>query len=126
MAPPSTPDKYPPPEAFDEIVSINIGTKTSGGEAGKDSFMIDKTFKVHKGIVSFYSGYFDACFNGEFAEAGRGAVDLEDEVCHCRNPFSLLLASRKTRAYHGGMLRIRGFRDYFASSETLAYPRPSL
>lgn len=41
--------------------------------------MIEQRFVVHKGVVCFYSGFFDRCFNGEFAEAKRGAVDIEDE-----------------------------------------------
>lgn len=30
-------------------------------------------------MLCFYSGYFDSCFNGGFAEAARQAVDLEEE-----------------------------------------------
>ncbi|GIZ45778.1 hypothetical protein CKM354_000893100 [Cercospora kikuchii] len=73
MAPPSTPDKYPPPEAFDKIITINVGVKTEDAVEGTN------TFKVHKGVLCFYSGYFDACLNGQFAEAFRGAVDLAED-----------------------------------------------
>ncbi|KAF2215100.1 hypothetical protein CERZMDRAFT_7580, partial [Cercospora zeae-maydis SCOH1-5] len=36
-------------------------------------------FKVHKGVLCFYSAYFEACLNGEFAEARREVVDLVEE-----------------------------------------------
>ncbi|PIA95006.1 hypothetical protein CB0940_08159 [Cercospora beticola] len=73
MAPPSTPDKYPPREAFDKIITINVGVKTEDAVEGTN------TFKVHKGVLCFYSGYFNACLNGDFVEARSGVVDLVEE-----------------------------------------------
>ena len=49
---------------YDEIVEIKIA---------------ERSFKVHKGIISFYSGFFDRAFNGEFAEGKNGVVTLQDE-----------------------------------------------
>lgn len=49
---------------YDEIVEIKIA---------------ERSFKVHNGIISFYSGFFDRAFNGEFAEGKNGVVTLQDE-----------------------------------------------
>lgn len=38
-----------------------------------------KTFKLHKGVVSFYSGYFEGALRGGFAKAIQGKVELPTE-----------------------------------------------
>lgn len=53
---------------YDEIVEITVGI-------GKSK----KTFKVHKGIVCHYSGYFDKALNGDFKEGKTGKIMLPEE-----------------------------------------------
>ncbi|KAF2163329.1 hypothetical protein M409DRAFT_26366 [Zasmidium cellare ATCC 36951] len=80
MAPPSTPDKYPSKKMFDTIVDIIVG---EGANA--------KTFKLHKGILSFYSAYFDKALNGDFEEARKGAIKLPTEEVDTFSTFVLWL-----------------------------------
>lgn len=54
--------------AFDEVVDIIVGE----GNAVK-------TFRLHKGALCFYSGFFEGALNGRFAEAQDGAVKLPTE-----------------------------------------------
>ncbi|SMR49747.1 unnamed protein product [Zymoseptoria tritici ST99CH_3D1] len=68
MAPPSVRGKGPTSEMYDEIVEITVGI-------GKSK----KTFKVHKGIVCHYSGYFDKALNGDFKEGKTGKIMLPEE-----------------------------------------------
>ncbi|KAK4963255.1 hypothetical protein LTR10_000883 [Elasticomyces elasticus] len=67
---PSTEDKFPPPEATDAdtLVKLVVGD----GDA-------QKTFKAHKGVLTFYSSWFNAALNGEFREALEGTVKLPTE-----------------------------------------------
>lgn len=53
-------------EMFDEMVRIIVGEQ-------------QKRFEVHKGVITFYSGYFDKAFNGGFAEAAAKEVVLKAE-----------------------------------------------
>ncbi|KAI7329280.1 hypothetical protein KC315_g6234 [Hortaea werneckii] len=64
--PPSTPDKYPTNFLLDDIVTLEIGRKS-------------KTIQVHRGVLSFYSGYFRAALDGNFAEASKGVIKLSTE-----------------------------------------------
>ena len=38
-----------------------------------------KTFAIHKGILCFYSGYFEAGMNGNFAESRNNLIELPTE-----------------------------------------------
>lgn len=37
-----------------------------------------KTFKLHKGVLTFYSGYFEKALNGQFREAHSSVVEISD------------------------------------------------
>lgn len=63
-------------EAYTEFVDVNVGIQGETPGHGAATF---KTFKLLKGVLSFYSGYFDSCVKGQFSEANRGAVDLPEE-----------------------------------------------
>lgn len=83
MAPPSTrnrkPTKYVPScpnprdrailicysEHFDEIVEIEVGSGSS-----------KKNYSTYKGLLSFYSEYFEKAFNGRFKEAADKKIIL--------------------------------------------------
>lgn len=69
---------------FDTTVDITVG---EGDKA--------KIFKVHKGVLCFYSGYFDGALNGEFEEARKGAVLLDTEDVDVFECFVLWLYTRK-------------------------------
>ncbi|KAI7287277.1 hypothetical protein KC345_g628 [Hortaea werneckii] len=64
--PPSTTDKYPTNFPLDDIVTLEIGEKSD-------------VIRVHKGILIFYSGYFRAALDGNFAEATKGVIKLPTE-----------------------------------------------
>ncbi|KAI5356812.1 Putative BTB/POZ domain-containing protein [Septoria linicola] len=70
MAPPSTSDKCPPSSAFDQNIQIKVGAEPE-----------IRTFPVHKGILVFYSGYFEGALRptSAFSEAATGIVDFSDE-----------------------------------------------
>ncbi|KAK4896993.1 hypothetical protein LTR27_005240 [Elasticomyces elasticus] len=68
MPPPSTEDRLPPSDAFDTLIDLVAGE----GDA-------QKTFKAYKGVLSFYSSFFDASLNGEFLEAREGIIKLPTE-----------------------------------------------
>lgn len=51
---------------FDAIITVKVGPSK-------------KSFHSHKGVLSFYSGYFAAALNGNFAESKCGVVHLPDE-----------------------------------------------
>ncbi len=55
-----------PRDAFDCIVHIDVGEKR-------------RRFEAHRGVISFYSGYFDRAFNGDFAEAASGELTMKSE-----------------------------------------------
>lgn len=55
---------------------------------------------MHKGVLAFYSGYFDACLNGEFAEARRGAVDLLEDDPETFKHFVAWLYTRQLPIDH--------------------------
>ncbi|KAI7171003.1 hypothetical protein KC343_g14054 [Hortaea werneckii] len=63
---PSTPDKSLPNFLLDDIVQLEIGDES-------------KIIKVHKGVLSFYSGYFRAALNGNFLEASQSGIKLPTE-----------------------------------------------
>ncbi|KAK4502536.1 hypothetical protein PRZ48_005961 [Zasmidium cellare] len=80
MAPPSTPGKTPTKEMFDTIVNVVVGEGSN-----------QKLFKLHKGILCHYSGYFDKALNGGFKEGRKGTVDLPTENVDTFSHFVLWL-----------------------------------
>lgn len=56
-----------------------------------------KTFYVHRDLLSFYSGYFEAALNGGFAEAGSGIMKLETEEPAVFEGFVKWLYTAKAR-----------------------------
>lgn len=53
---------------FDTVVRVRIG---------KDD--TTRIFELHRGVLCFYSGYFQSALNGSFVEAQKGEVTLETE-----------------------------------------------
>lgn len=53
---------------FNDLVRIEVGT----GEA-------KRTFETWRGVLSFYSGYFDGALNGRFRESAEGLVAIPSE-----------------------------------------------
>ncbi|KAK3067873.1 hypothetical protein LTR53_014980 [Teratosphaeriaceae sp. CCFEE 6253] len=86
MSPSSTADKDPPAEAFDTLVEISVGARP-----------FESTFQAPRGVLSFYSGYFEAAFDGRFIEAGEGAVHPATD-----DPpiFEILVHGALTRRFH--------------------------
>ncbi|TKA82640.1 hypothetical protein B0A55_00736 [Friedmanniomyces simplex] len=68
MSPPSIADRFPSSTDLDTLVTVNVGK----GES-------QRTFQAHKGVLAFYSGYFDTALNGRFREATDGAGKLTTE-----------------------------------------------
>lgn len=69
---------------FDTLVDVTVGKGSTA-----------KIFKVHKGVLCFYSGYFNSALNGGFKEARKGAVELETEDVDVFERFVLWLYTRK-------------------------------
>ncbi|GAB7360233.1 hypothetical protein MBLNU230_g7993t1 [Neophaeotheca triangularis] len=69
--PPSSPETHPPLNAFEEVVWIAVGGESGASEA--------KTIPVHKGVLTFYPGYFKGALNGGFAEAQSDTITLKTE-----------------------------------------------
>lgn len=53
---------------YGDIVTIEVGNQDN-----------KQTFRVHKGFLSFYSGYFKAALEGAWAESKSGIIKLETE-----------------------------------------------
>ena len=53
---------------FDTVIRIEVGEDEK-----------KRTFEVFKGVLCFYSGYFNAALNGRFIEAQEGIVKLPTE-----------------------------------------------
>lgn len=70
--------------AFDEIVQVKVGRSPS-----------DKIFRLHKGVLRFYSGYFDRALGGGFLEAKNGVVNLETEDASIFEMFQYWLYNRR-------------------------------
>ncbi|KAK5740373.1 hypothetical protein LTR17_004636 [Elasticomyces elasticus] len=68
MPPPSTVDRFPHCDPSDTLIDVVVGE----GDA-------QKTFKAYKGVLSFYSSFFDAALNGQFLEAREGIIKLPTE-----------------------------------------------
>ncbi|KAK5688688.1 hypothetical protein LTS10_000666 [Elasticomyces elasticus] len=66
MAPSSTPDKWPSADMFGETIEVRVGKA-------------QKSFTVHRGAVSFYSGYFEAAVKKTFKEGSEGVIELPTE-----------------------------------------------
>jgi hypothetical protein len=70
--------------AYDEIVHVKVGKNPD-----------TKTFQLHKGVLSFYSGYFAGLFRSDLAEAASGEITLEDEEVEVFDQFVVWLYSRQ-------------------------------
>ncbi|KAK4546525.1 hypothetical protein LTR36_001742 [Oleoguttula mirabilis] len=64
----SRPGEGPTKEMFDTMVRIRVGKGDTQEE-----------FEAHRGVLCYYSGYFQRAFNGKFAEAQEGEVTLPTE-----------------------------------------------
>ena len=74
---------------FGEIVKVEIGTDGN-----------NKTFSLYKGVLCFYSGYFDRALSGGFLEARNGAVILPTEDVDIFERFVLWLYNRQLDLTH--------------------------
>ncbi|KAK3696601.1 hypothetical protein LTR37_017854 [Vermiconidia calcicola] len=86
MAPPSTPDRYPPRQAtaFDDIAEVKVGSAPH-----------TTCFRLHKGLLSFYSGYFAKALNGSFVESRTGAITMTTEDPETFKLFQYWLYNRQ-------------------------------
>lgn len=96
MVPPSTNDRYPPrynsdykltccrSTAFDDIAEVEVGAAPA-----------TITFRLHKGLLSFYSGYYATAFNGAFLEARTGAITMPTEDPETFRVFQYWLYNRQ-------------------------------
>jgi hypothetical protein len=69
---------------YDEIVEITTGTGLSA-----------MSFKMHKGLLSHYSSYFDKALNGDFKEGKTGRLALPEEQGTIFKHFVLWVYSGK-------------------------------
>ncbi|KAK3645704.1 hypothetical protein LTR56_008891 [Elasticomyces elasticus] len=83
MAPPTTPDKWPSADIFDKTINVEVGTKRK------------KPFTLHRGVLSFYSGYFEAAMKETFKEGSEGVIELPNENVSTFEPFVRWLYTRK-------------------------------
>ena len=67
-----------------DTVVVNVGERA-----------YQKSFTVHRGILCFYSGYFEAALNGKFSEANNGVVELREETVDTFERFVFWLYTRK-------------------------------
>ncbi|KAK4896986.1 hypothetical protein LTR27_005233 [Elasticomyces elasticus] len=61
-------DLHHPSSVLDTLVDVEVGE-------GEEK----RTFQAHKGLLAFYSSYFEAALNGRFLEANNGVVKLTTE-----------------------------------------------
>ncbi|KAK3638861.1 hypothetical protein LTR56_012774 [Elasticomyces elasticus] len=61
-------DLHHPSSVLDTLVDVEVGE-------GEEK----RTFQAHKGLLAFYSSYFEAALNGRFLEANNGIVKLTTE-----------------------------------------------
>lgn len=59
---------------------------------------VKRTFYAHRGLLTFYSGYFKAALEGGFAEAQSGVIKLETEEPSVFEAFITWLYTRKACA----------------------------
>ncbi|KAK4540190.1 hypothetical protein LTR36_009688 [Oleoguttula mirabilis] len=81
---PSTPDKFPTTQMFDEIIVVIVGE-------GSDS----KSFSVHKGVACFHSGFFRAATKSCYKEGKEGVIELPDEEVDVVEQFVKWLYTRQ-------------------------------
>ncbi|KAK5133208.1 hypothetical protein LTR08_008043 [Meristemomyces frigidus] len=68
MAPPRSPGEYPSVGMFKDVVKVQVGQAPAA-----------QTFTVHRGVASFYSGYFEAATKDCFKEGQSGVIELPTE-----------------------------------------------
>ncbi|KAK5696700.1 hypothetical protein LTR97_008004 [Elasticomyces elasticus] len=61
-------DLHHPSSVLDTLVDVEVGE-------GEEK----RTFQAHKGLLAFYSSYFEAALNGRFLEANNGIVKITTE-----------------------------------------------
>ncbi|KAK4954410.1 hypothetical protein LTR10_007841 [Elasticomyces elasticus] len=83
MAPLSTPDKWPSADMFDGTINVEVGTKRK------------KPFTLHRGVLGFYSGYFEAAMKDNFKEGTLGLIELPTEDVATFEMFVRWLYTRK-------------------------------
>ena len=54
---------------FDEIIKVEVGSKPN-----------HKIYYIHKGVASFYSGYFEAAVTDGFKEGQKGVIESPTET----------------------------------------------
>ncbi|KAK5127924.1 hypothetical protein LTR85_005041 [Meristemomyces frigidus] len=69
MAPPSTLDKFPTPDMFDEIIQVMVEKAPAP----------TRMFSVHAQVAAFYSDYFKAAINGDLKEGKSSIIELPTE-----------------------------------------------
>lgn len=69
-----------------EIVTVEVGSSES-----------TRAFHIHRGLLTFYSGYFKAALNGRFVEAQSGVIKLDTEEPAVFEEFVKWLYTHKPR-----------------------------
>ncbi|KAK4896983.1 hypothetical protein LTR27_005230 [Elasticomyces elasticus] len=82
MAPPSTPDKWPSTDMFGDTIKVEIGITKA-------------PFTLHRGVVGYYSGYFEAAMKNTFREGQEGVIKLPTEEVVVFEQFVRWLYTRK-------------------------------
>ncbi|KAK5696697.1 hypothetical protein LTR97_008001 [Elasticomyces elasticus] len=82
MAQPSTPDKWPSTDMFGDTIKVEIGIQ-------------EKSFTLHRGVVGYYSGYFEAAMKHTFKEGQEGVIKLPTENVVVFEHFVRWLYTRK-------------------------------
>ncbi|GIZ44943.1 hypothetical protein CKM354_000812700 [Cercospora kikuchii] len=82
MVPMSTTERGPPDNAYVETVQVKIGPDPNA-----------KFFTIHKGVLVFYSGYFESALrhNSTFTEARHGIFHLPEEEVGVGEIFMVFL-----------------------------------
>ncbi|KAG9578488.1 hypothetical protein KCU77_g7878, partial [Aureobasidium melanogenum] len=78
----SIPTKFPSRKDFQGLVTVVVGPSK-------------KEFAIHKDLLSFYSDYFRAAFNGSFVEATDKKIELNDVNQEVFENFHAWLYTRK-------------------------------
>ncbi|KAI9811447.1 MAG: 40s ribosomal protein L44e [Pycnora praestabilis] len=77
--------KKPPPKSlYDTIIFVDVGKSK-------------RRFGIHKGLLSYYSTYFNSAINGNFMEAQTGIISLPDDEEDIFEIFNSWLYTGKVR-----------------------------
>lgn len=72
-------------DMFGEVVEVRVGEAPS----------LVKSFYLHKAVLAFYSGYFEAAFKDTFSEGKTGVLELATETVEVFEHFVLWLYTRQ-------------------------------